>query len=38
MEEWNYQPIVKISDPDLLLSKKIAGSKNGEETEGKEVQ
>lgn len=27
VEEWGYQPIVKISDSELLLSKKLQGQK-----------
>jgi hypothetical protein len=39
MNWWNEVAIaVKNSDPELFLSKRIAGTKNGEKTEGKEVQ
>jgi hypothetical protein len=38
VEEWGCHPTVKNSDPELFLSKRTAESKNGEETEGKEVQ
>jgi len=31
---WDHQPTVKISDPELFLSKRTIGTKNGEETKG----
>jgi hypothetical protein len=33
MEEWGCHPTFKNSDPELSLSKRTAGTKNGEETE-----
>jgi hypothetical protein len=38
LEGWGCLPTFKNSDPVLFLSKRIAGTKNGEETEGKVVQ
>ena len=38
VEGWGCHPTVKNSDPELFLSKKKYRDKNGEETEGKEVQ
>jgi hypothetical protein len=38
VEGWGFHPTVKNSDPDLFLSKRTAGTKNGEETEGNEIQ
>jgi hypothetical protein len=38
MAGWGYHPTVKNSDPELLLSKRTTGKKNGEETEGKAAQ
>jgi hypothetical protein len=38
VEGWGCHSTVKISDPELFLSKRTAGAKNGEEIEGKEIQ
>jgi hypothetical protein len=38
VEPWGCHPTVKISDPELLLSKRNCMYKNEQETEGKEVQ
>jgi len=38
VERWGCLSPVKNSDQELFLCKRIAGTKNGEDPEGKEVQ
>jgi len=38
VERWGCHPTVKNSDPELFLSKRTAGTKIGDKTEGQAVQ